>query len=86
MLRVSSLCRGLKRVNFVLRRGIVDRSRVRGSSEQAPFTHRVVLVGPVTAPWRAKTQLTATAQVMDPTLVTGNDAWLEMGTIRFVNN
>jgi hypothetical protein len=23
---------------------------------------------------------------MDPTLVTGNDAWLEMGTIRFVHN
>ncbi|MBZ5658199.1 MAG: type II toxin-antitoxin system VapC family toxin [Acidobacteriia bacterium] len=60
-----------------------------GPLREAPFTHEIVLVAQqLPLPHRdpADRFLAATAQVMDLTLVTGDDKLLGMGTVRTMKN
>jgi PIN domain nuclease of toxin-antitoxin system len=57
--------------------------------QEAPFTHEIVLLAQqLPLPHRdpADRFLAATAQVMDLTLVTGDDKLLSLGTIRTMKN
>jgi PIN domain nuclease of toxin-antitoxin system len=56
---------------------------------EAPFTHEIVLLAqqlPLPHRDTADRLLAATAQIMDLTLVTGDDKLLSLGTIRTLKN